>query len=154
MQPHSTVDGRRRRLRHWLIGTVAVIAVAASAMAFSSRNNQARTASGEPAIPHGVQLASWNENGHDGRYVLQIADGGTIPAGATVSGVVTSDTNCMPDAQGLSHCRNGIALSGGDRITVIDTHSMSRNPCLLPGETVTMTRIDPSWLVATARPKG
>ncbi|MDE2227768.1 MAG: hypothetical protein KGL11_01845 [Alphaproteobacteria bacterium] len=149
MQPNPKIDRRRRRLRHWLIGTVAVIAVAGSVMAVSSRNDPARMASGEPAIPHGVKLASWEENGRDGQYVLQIADGGTLPSGAAVTGTVTSDTNCAPDAQGLSHCRNGIALSNGSRITVIDIHTMSRNPCLLPGETITLTRIDSSWLVAS-----
>ncbi|HUZ75798.1 MAG TPA: hypothetical protein VMU87_22655 [Stellaceae bacterium] len=152
MRPDPKIDGRHRRPRHWLLGILAVTVIGTLVVAFSFRD-QARTAAGEPPIPREASLASWDQNGQGGRYLLQIADG-SVPNGAAVSGVVTSDTNCAPDAQGLSHCRNGIALSNGDRITVIDIHTMSRNPCLQPGETLSMTRIDPSWLVATARPNG
>lgn len=142
----KSVQRWRKRLPVAILGVAVIGAVAAVA----SVHGPARTSSAEPPIPHLVSLASWAENGQDGQYVLQIADGGAMPTEMAVSGTVTTDTNCAPDALGLSHCRNDIQLSNGDHIIVIDTHMMSRNPCLEPGEALTMKRINSAWLVATA----
>ena len=103
----------------------------------------------EPPIPSGVQFASWYDNGQGGRYVLQVIQGRIPKAGWRVAGVVKSDTNCEPDAQGLSHCHNAIALSNGREITVVDTHQMMRNRCLKPGDRLTLTVVGPSWAVGT-----
>ncbi len=69
--------------------------------------------------------------------------------GAKLSGTVTSDTTCDPDAQGLSHCHNVIALDNGARITVLHTHAMMQHPCLKPGERVTLTGFAQHWVTAT-----
>ncbi|MDE3022917.1 MAG: hypothetical protein KGI54_13845 [Pseudomonadota bacterium] len=103
----------------------------------------------EPVIPHGASLTSWNENGQNGRYLLRIINGVSPQRGASVTGIVVSDTHCKPDAQGLSHCHNTIDLAQGTRITVMTTHLMSRNPCLKPGESVSLTRVNALWVMAT-----
>jgi hypothetical protein len=91
---------------------------------------------------------SWSDNGRDGRHLLQIVDGSIPAAGTTVVGVVVSDTLCQPDAQGFSHCQNGIELADGKRMTVIDTHQMSHYPCLEPGQRLSLSRIDRDWILA------
>lgn len=125
----------------WLLGALVVTASAVASA-------EGRATVDEPPIPAGVALASWHDNGQGGRYVLQLEQGGPLRAGWRVAGVVTSDTDCRPDAQGLSHCRNAIELSNGDRIVVVDTHQMMRNRCLTPGDRVSLSAVDASWVVA------
>lgn len=98
-------------------------------------------------IPAGVSLTSWQNNGRGGRYVMRVIEG-SVPAGAQLSGVVTSDTDCDADAQGLSHCHNGITLSNGARITAVNSHNMMRFQCLDPGQRVSITRLDGGWIIA------
>lgn len=66
---------------------------------------------------------------------------GTLVAGTLPSGVhdaeVLSDRDCAPDAKGVSHCLNGLALAS-TRITIRHHHRMSEVACLEPGETVTV----------------
>jgi hypothetical protein len=72
-----------------------------------------------------------------------------MPAvGAVVSGVVKSDTNCDPDAQGIFHCHNVIALAGGGEIEVVHNHMMMNYPCLSPDQKLTLARLNSDWLVA------
>ncbi len=105
-----------------------------------------------PALPAGASSVSWADNGAGGRYMLQVIEG-AVPAGARLSGVVASDTNCDPDAQGLSHCHDGIDLSDGRTITVVNTHNMARNECLAPGQRVAITRLNADWIVAAVTPE-
>ncbi len=100
-------------------------------------------------MPSGARLAAWQDNGQGGRYVLQLAQGRSLPVGERVAGIVTSDSNCEADAEGLSHCHNTIDLANGSRIVVINTHQMSRNRCLGPGDRVSLTGIGASWVVGT-----
>ena len=140
-----------RQTRRWLLGAVALVTLGGIAtVAFSLLSGQ-EAASAEPTIPAGVDLPSWYENGRGGEYLLQIAEGTVPPIGVRMSGVVLSDTDCEPDAQGLSHCHNGIALANGSTIIVTDTHLMSRYRCLRPGETVAVTTFNNSWVVAVTR---
>jgi hypothetical protein len=134
-------------------GTLALISglvlgvLATSAVFMYFYKGQAQT--GEPPIPSGVAMTSWFDNGHGGRYLLQVAQGRSLAQGERVIGSVASDTDCDPDAQGLSHCHNGIELTNGDRITVIDTHNMSVNRCLKPGERIALTGIGGPWIMGT-----
>ena len=114
---------------------------------------QAQAATVQPPIPRGVAMKSWQENGRDGRYLLQVVEGRAPKAGKRITGTVTSDTNCDADAEGLSHCQNIIELTNGSRITVIDTHNMHVNRCMSPGERISLTGIDKSWIMATASAK-
>ena len=136
----------KQQLRQWLIGASVLSAVGAFAIGLfvvyeggtSSQSDLLKSAS----------LASWSDNGRDGRHLLRIVDGSIPAAGTTVVGVVVSDTLCQPDAQGFSHCHNGIELADGKRMTVMDTHQMSRHPCLEPGQRLSLSRIDRTWIVA------
>lgn len=110
-------------------------------------------AAGQPPIPRGVAMKSWQQNGHGGKYLLQVVEGRAPKAGKRLSGTVTSDTNCDADAEGLSHCQNIIELTDGSRITVIDTHNMHVNRCMSPGERISLTGIDKSWVMATTSTK-
>jgi len=122
-------------------GLLGALVVAATAVAPGA----SRAAADEPPIPAGVALASWHDNGQNGRYVLQLERGRPLRAGWRVAGIVTSDTDCNPDARGLSHCRNAVELSNGGRIVVINTHQMSRNRCLKPGDGLSLSALNRSW---------
>jgi len=107
-------------------------------------------ASAEPTIPPGAKLASWFDNGAGGRRVLQVYRGDAPPVGVRLVGTVMSDTNCEPDSQGLSHCHNVINLSNGRRIEIVNTHIMTRHPCLAPGDRVSVTRLNENWVITSA----
>ncbi|HEY4721219.1 MAG TPA: hypothetical protein VII92_05200 [Anaerolineae bacterium] len=102
----------------------------------------------QPAIPPGVTLTSWFENGKGGQHVLQISEGTAPLPGVRLVGTVTTDTDCDPDAQGLNHCRNNIDLGNGRNIAVIHNHAMHNYPCLEPGQKLSITRLNGSWVVA------
>ncbi len=125
----------------WLLGALLLAAAAVY--------TPARAWTSEPAIPDAAPLTSWHDNGHGGRYLLKIAEGYSMRTGARITGIVRSDSDCEPDAQGLSHCRNVIDLANGRRIVVIDTHEMSRNRCLGAGDRLSITAIGPTWLMGT-----
>ena len=107
-------------------------------------------AADEPAIPAGANFAAWTDNGQGGQIVLQRFKGDMPAAGAVVAGTVKNDVNCAPDAQGLSHCHNVIALAEGATLEAIHVHAMGRHPCLFPGQRLSISRLDGDWLVATA----
>ena len=104
----------------------------------------------EPAIPVGANFSAWTDNGQDGRIVLQRFQGDMPTAGAVVAETVKNDLNCAPDALGLSHCHNVIALEEGGVLEAIHVHAMGRHPCLFPGQRLSLSRLDGDWLVATA----
>ena len=103
----------------------------------------------QPPIPRGVAMKSWQENGRDGQYLLQVLQGSALKAGEPVTGTVKSDTDCDADAAGLSHCHNIIELANGTRITVINTHNMHRNRCLGAGDLVSLTGISGPWTMGS-----
>lgn len=101
----------------------------------------------EPAIPSGAGIHSWYENGTGGRYVAPVIAGSTqVLAPGSHVGTVLTDTNCTPDARGLSHCHNSIAFDDGSQITVQDNHQMSRHRCLRPGEQVRVSLFKGRWV--------
>lgn len=64
-----------------------------------------------------------------------------IPAGVQAVTVLT-DENCVPDRQGITHCKNMLSFTGGGgTIIVTHNHKMTEVPCLAPGEVL---RIVPS----------
>jgi hypothetical protein len=144
MQVRSSL--KRQCRRRWLIGASVLSVVGAVTIGLFVVHGG--DTSSQSDILKSTSLASWSENGRDGRHLQQIADGSALSAGTTIVGVVVSDTLCQPDAQGFSHCHNGIELADGKRMTVIDTHLMSRYPCLEPGQRLSLSRIDHDWIVA------
>ena len=139
--------GRVRPLRKVLVVLAGVSFVAAMILVSLTQGGMDKAK--EPIMPHGVALSQWSNNGQHGQYVLQVLDGTAPAAGRTLPGVVINDTHCTPDARGLSHCHNVIALEDGRQITVINTHTMKRHHCLESGERVSLRRINVSWVKAT-----
>ena len=133
--------------RRWLFGALALVAIGGlAAIGFSTLAQQ--PASAEPAIPAGAHFTSWAENGKDGQIMLQLVKGDMPAIGAIVSGIVKTDTNCEPDAQGIFHCHNVIELADGGQIAVIHNHMMMNYPCLTPDQKLTLARLNSDWLVA------
>ena len=140
--------------RRWPPGWLTLPALGAiGAAAFLFINSQNRPAPSRQFRPD-TTCRPGARTGSDGQYLLQLADGELPPAGVRTFGVVLSDTNCEPDAQGLNHCRNGIRLADGSTINLIDNHMMSRYRCLQPGETVSLTTFDDAWVVALTAEAG
>jgi len=63
--------------------------------------------------------------------------------------VVTTDTDCDADAQGVSHCHNILKMADGTQMTVIDSHNMHRFRCLGPGDQMTFTTAGKGWVIGT-----
>ena len=119
--------------------------IALSAAVLTSYNVQA--ASAQPPVPQGVPMKSWQDNGHNGLYVLQPFKGQLAKGEKRVVGTVVSDADCDIDAEGLSHCHNDIQLPGGRTITVINTHNMHVNRCLGGGDRIELSRLGNTWIV-------
>jgi hypothetical protein len=60
---------------------------------------------------------------------------GRLPDAPMMAKVMT-DTDCAPDAQMISRCRNEVQLANGEKIVVRHPHDMRDVPCLAPGELV------------------
>jgi hypothetical protein len=60
---------------------------------------------------------------------------GTMPDRPMMAEVMT-DSDCAPDAQMISRCRNVVRLPSGRQIVLRHPHDMSTIPCLAPGERV------------------
>lgn len=84
----------------------------------------------------------WQDNGADQPRLVEVIQGHLL---GTTTGVVKTDTDCIPDTTGLSHCHDIIALSNHTQITVIYTHNMNRVKCLDPNESIIVQKINPDW---------
>ena len=71
---------------------------------------------------------------HERTLSAMLAEG-KLPARPTM-GTVLTDTDCVPDEQMISRCRNEVMLEDGDRIVLRHPHDMAKVPCLAPGEQV------------------
>ncbi|HSI97222.1 MAG TPA: hypothetical protein VK926_02585 [Gaiellaceae bacterium] len=69
------------------------------------------------------------------RRLSAMLEEGTMPQGPMTAEVLT-DTDCAPDEQMISRCRNVMRLPDGRRIVLRHPHDMSTVPCLAPGEQV------------------
>ena len=69
------------------------------------------------------------------RRLSAMLEAGAMPHQPMMAEVL-SDTECSPDEQMVSRCRNGMQLANGDRIVVRHPHDMRDVPCLAPGERV------------------
>jgi hypothetical protein len=69
-------------------------------------------------------------------------ESGVIPEDVSVLTVLT-DEDCMPDADGVSHCLNRVeyaTASGAQYAALRHHHKMSEEPCLAPGQTLEIVR--------------
>lgn len=73
---------------------------------------------------------------HARRLSAMLEDGRMVDEPTTAE--VLTDTDCAPDAQMVSRCRNEMRLPDGSRIVLRHPHDMSRIPCLAPGERVVL----------------
>ena len=69
------------------------------------------------------------------RRLSAMLEAGAMPHGPMMAEVL-SDTDCAPDEQMVSRCRNEMQLANGDKIVVRHPHDMRDVPCLAPGERV------------------
>lgn len=93
------------------------------------------TAPGDPrTVVVGGMTTSLPGTSNEAGYLMTNLRAGQIPEGATEAKVLT-DTNCEPDADGISHCLNDLQI-GTVIVTVQHHHQMDRVPCLSPGEIV------------------
>jgi hypothetical protein len=75
-------------------------------------------------------------NGRGGLELVYLTKG-KLPATPSTAKVLT-DTDCAADHYGISHCSNILRLASGRTITVRHDHSMMNDPCLSPGERVSV----------------
>ena len=101
----------------------------------------------EPALPALSGIQNWHENGAAGRYVVPVIHGDAGAVTASTLGLVLTDSDCTPDAQGLSHCHNFIELENGDKIQIQNNHQMSVHRCLQPGERVEVAPLHGKWVI-------
>lgn len=141
-------ESKPRRRFGWLLFALALAGIGGIAASWLP-NPGHRSASATPAIPAGVSLTSWFENGRGGQHVLGIARGDAPPLGANAVGTVLTDTDCDPDPQGINHCHNLIDFGNGSGIEVIHNHVMHRFPCLAPGQRLSVARLNADWVVAS-----
>ena len=69
------------------------------------------------------------------RRLSAMLESGEMPHEPMMAEVLT-DTDCAPDADMVSRCRNEMELQDGRRIVVRHPHDMRHVPCLAPGEQV------------------
>lgn len=73
-------------------------------------------------------------NGEGGIDVVVLVSG-TLPV-TPMAATVLTDTDCMPDQYGISHCLNTLRLADRTLIKVRHDHNMRLFPCLTQGEQV------------------
>jgi hypothetical protein len=67
-------------------------------------------------------------------------EAGAFPAGGVARATVLTDTNCAPDAEGVSHCLNEMQ-AGKAHFTVRHSHRMMEVPCFSPTEEVNIVDV-------------
>jgi hypothetical protein len=93
-----------------------------------------------PGVPRTVVIGGMMDSlpgtSNAAGYLMTNLRAGQLPEGAETATVLT-DTNCEPDADGVSHCLNDLKV-GNVVVTVQHHHQMHSVPCLSPGETVAL----------------
>ncbi len=148
----TSVDNTTERPWGRLGSGAAAVVAAAGLVALGLTVLAAKPASALSDVPSGAHFTSWADNGKDGEIVIQPVRGDLPKVAVSVDGVVKTDTNCTPDAAGISHCLNVVALASGGEIEVVHNHAMMTYPCLTPGEKLTLSRLGDGWLVAKDAP--
>lgn len=123
---------------------VAVLVVAAALVTLGGRDrapdNSPTSVSEHPqAVPASVRTVLISRampmpSAH-ARRLSAMLEQGAMPARPMMAEVM-ADTDCAPDAQMISRCRNVMRLAGGRQIVLRHPHDMTKIPCLAPGERV------------------
>jgi hypothetical protein len=69
------------------------------------------------------------------RRLSAMLEKGSMPA-RPVRAEVLTDTDCAPDDDMISRCRNVMRLEDGSEVVLRHPHDMTQIPCLAPGEVV------------------
>jgi hypothetical protein len=127
---------------------VGILVIAVVAVVAADSGDEAPSSPLATSVPHyqastlrrvEVTADAQLSRGQDPMWV-ELIDG-AIPDDVTRLTVLT-DENCVPDADGVSHCLNRVrfATAGGTGEAVLQHHHrMAEEPCLAPGETVVLT---------------
>jgi hypothetical protein len=141
-------------MRPRLIGALAAIAVlvaAAGVLTFGGRDEAAdrspasvseHTLAAPPSARTVLVSRAMPRPSAHVRRLSAMLEEGAMPDRPMMADVMT-DTDCGPDAQMISRCRNVMRLTDGRRIVLRHPHRMSDVPCLAPGERV---RLMPSGI--------
>lgn len=127
-----------------LLATTAILVAAAGAFTLARRdeaaNNSPTSVSEHPvAVPTAARTVAVSRtmpmpSAHERRLSAMLEEG-TMPDRPMTADVMT-DTNCVPDAEMISRCRNVMRLADGRQIVLRHPHDMTQIPCLAPGERV------------------
>jgi hypothetical protein len=129
--------------RRLALSTAAVALLATAALLLlgaPGRDDRADYVTEHPvAVPEAVRTVNVSRSmpmpsAHP-RRLSAMLEAGSLPGGVT-TGEVVSDTECTPDADMVSHCRNEIRLADGHSVVLRHPHDMREVPCLAPGEQV------------------
>lgn len=127
-----------------LLAAIAIIVAAAGVFTFTrgedAADSSATAVSEHPVVvPAAARTVSVSRKmpmpSANERRLSAMLEDGTMPDRPMMADVMT-DTDCAPDAQMISHCRNVVRLADGRQIVLRHPHQMSRIPCLAPGERV------------------
>ena len=127
-----------------LLAAIAIIVAAAGVFIFArgedAADSSATAVSEHPVVvPAAARTVSVSRKmpmpSANERRLSAMLEDGTMPDRPMMADVMT-DTDCTPDAQMISHCRNVMRLADGRQIVLRHPHQMSRIPCLAPGERV------------------
>lgn len=133
------------RLRLFVVlAAIAGVAAVTAVLALSGRE-EAASSSPTPVSEHPTPIPAASRmvvvsrampmpSAH-GRRLSAMLEEGTMPDRPTMAEVMT-DSDCAPDEQMISRCRNVVRLASGRQIVLRHPHDMTRVPCLAPGEHV------------------
>lgn len=119
------------------LALAALVVLAAAWVAF--RDSPAPRSEHPVAVLETVRTVSVSAtmpppSAHERRLSAMLEEG-TMPHGPMMAEVMT-DTECAPNAQMISRCRNEMRLADGRTVVLRHPHDMSTIPCLAPGERV------------------
>ena len=123
-----------------VLAAVAVLVATAGVLALRGGDTSPTAVTEHPvAVPASartvlVSRAMPMPSAHERRLSAMLEDG-AMPGRPMVADVMT-DTDCGPDAEMISRCRNVMRLADGRRIVLRHPHDMREIPCLAPGERV------------------
>jgi hypothetical protein len=135
----------RPRLLILLAGLAVLVAVATAGVRTMGGDKETAASNSAPSSEHAaavpasartvmVSRAMPMPSAHARRLSAKL-ERGAMPDAPMMADVMT-DTDCAPDEQMISHCRNVMRLADGREIVLRHPHVMSEVPCLAPGERV------------------
>ena len=125
------------------LAAIAGLAVAAGVLAYAGRDeadDASKAVAEHPvAVPASVRTVLVSRSmpmpsAHERRLSAMLEEG-EMPA-RPMMGEVMTDSDCTPDAEMISRCRNVMRLADGREIVLRHPHNMTKIPCLSPGERV------------------